>query len=1186
MKFESLHTRLETILDRQLELRSSDPNSKIRIVGSSSVFPLALLLAQTNSKNINSLPHLVITARMADALRFQQIISFFDSQRRCEVLPDFDVSPYSGLDPKPQAQSERIRFLYNAQNSRNGEIFVAPIAAIQQRTLPFSVLAKYTFRFRKNDDLPSALTEFLNDLGYQASPSVEDVGQYAVRGGIVDVFSPAHSDPIRIELFGDTIESMRIFSAVDQRSKEEVTELVLLPRKETLWTEENHEGLVERFRSSTHGRDIDKSELDEILRAIVRKNSFQGQDFLLPFFYENLESPLAHFSSELNIWIVDPLEISRQSDQLLSELKSDFNSSLRQAIRPPMTGFFDPFESLIWPDGSRVVEFSSIDTLEMSESSEERTVHEGTVKKVPYPSYNVMDISNLLNSQTPGTDVWLASIKQKFQSWKDDDYRIFIALKNKSQAERLKLFFEKMDWGCHLAGPDDGLWQSWFDLQGNNAKGVVLIPRLLPESIRLTEERIVFLRDEDLLGKKTRVREYSASEDFQKQAKRLAFGDLKPGDCVVHVLHGVGVYEGLKVMNIGGVESEFIQVGYKDKDKLYLPVYRVGQLQKYSGSVTTSVLDKLGGPGWEKTKSKVKGHLRDLASELLALYAKRAEMHRPALEIHEKDFGAFEAAFPYDETDDQDRAIRDLMKDLSSTRPMDRLICGDVGFGKTEVAMRAAFLAAHARKQVAVLAPTTVLTFQHFETFKKRFKGWPLEIRELNRFVSNADAKKTLQDLKEGKVDILVGTHRVLSKDVVFKDLGLLIVDEEQKFGVAHKEKIKKLKTSIDTLAMSATPIPRTLNMSLVGIRDLSIINTAPVDRLPTRTFICKWDEETIRKSIESEISRGGQVYFIHNRVQSIYGLVDEIRKIVPQARIGVGHGQMDEDQLEKVMISFFNHEIDVLVCTTIVESGMDVPRANTMFIDQAHMMGLSQLYQLRGRVGRSKQRAYCYLILPRDKQIDKTAQERLKVIQENTALGSGIRIAQYDLELRGAGNILGEDQSGHINSVGYELYMDLLNEAVHELRGDPIDDMDLEPEINLRIPAMIPDKYINDIRIRLSYYKALAEIRSADELEKIEDELKDQFGEIPEPTLNLMGLMLIRSECKKLGVRDISAGLKNISIVFTEKTKMKPETVIQLAMKENKKYSITPDNRLNVRMNQITWPAVFEELAYLQKLV
>ncbi|NUN07039.1 MAG: DEAD/DEAH box helicase, partial [Bdellovibrio sp.] len=542
--------------------------------------------------------------------------------------------------------------------------------------------------------------------------------------------------------------------------------------------------------------------------------------------------------------------------------------------------------------------------------------------------------------------------------------------------------------------------------------------------------------------------------------------------------------------------------------------------------------------------------------------------------------------FPYEETDDQMRAINDILADLKSTKPMDRLICGDVGFGKTEVAMRAAFFAVQARRQVALLAPTTVLTFQHFETLKKRFQGWPVEIRVLNRFVSTAEVKKTLQELKDGKVDIVVGTHKLLGSSIVFKDLGLLIIDEEQKFGVTHKEKIKKLKNSVDTLTLSATPIPRTLNMALVGIRDLSLINTAPVDRLPTRTFVLKFDGETIRKAITAEIARGGQIYFIHNRIESIYGLADEIRNIVPEARIRVAHGQMEEHELEKAMLAFFHHEIDVLICTAIVESGMDVPRANTMFIDSAHMFGLSQLYQLRGRVGRSKTRAYCYLMMPRNRQLDKQQQERLKIIQENTALGSGIKIAQYDLELRGAGNILGDDQSGHINAVGYELYMDLLNEALAEAKGEGTEDMDLDPEINLRVPAMIPEDYIADIRIRLSYYKALAEISSQEDLDHIEEELRDQFGQIPDATINLMGLMLIRHQCKKLGVRDISAGVKSVSLIFTEQTKLKPETVIQLAVRENKKYSLTPDNRLNIKLSTISWSAVHEELETLLKLI
>lgn len=1172
---ENLNLHLETILERELALG----RKRVTVTGTSSPTLLSLLLSQLNHKKIINLPHLVVVSSYSEALKFQQALQAFDSSQNIEILPGFDVSPYSNLDPRAQNTSDRLRFLFRAQNARPGDLFVAPISSLLQLTLPFKVLKNASFRFEVGQDFPIELHTFLASLGYQAAPLVEDVGQYSIRGGIVDIFSPAHEKPIRIELFGESIESLRFFSPADQRSQDETRQFFLIPCREALFTDENLERVVQLFSDSWRDRDVDRTEAEEMLRALSRKQLTNGFDFLLPFFYANLDSPLDHFSSPLHIWLLDPVALARQSDQLIAELKNDFNASTRHVIRPPADSFFTPIEDLQWPGDSNFFEFSNLETQSYAQESSH-------VGQIHYLTQTVLDLSNPLQAQTPGNDLWLSTLKNKLSTWKNEHYRIFIGVKNKSQAERLRLLLEKIDWTVQVTDPQEAHWHTWLEQQDRQDKTLHVLPRVLPESLRIAEDRIVLLRDEDLLGKKQRLRDYSATDDFQKQAKRLSFGDLKPGDTVVHIQHGIGVYEGLRVMNIGGVESEFIQVGYKDKDKLYLPVYRVGQLQRYSGAAQTTVLDKLGGPGWEKTKSKVKGHIRDLAADLLQLYAKRAELTRPKFEVHEQDFAAFEASFPFDETADQLRAINDFIKDMTSPKPMDRLICGDVGFGKTEVAMRAAFLAAHNKKQVAILAPTTVLTFQHFETFKKRFHGWPLEIRELNRFVSNADVKKTLVDLKAGKVDIIVGTHRLLSKDVEFKDLGLLIVDEEQKFGVAHKERIKKLKTSIDTLAMSATPIPRTLNMSLMGVRDLSIINSAPVDRLPTRTFICKFDEETIRKAVEAEISRGGQVYFIHNRVQSIYGLADEIRQIVPQARIRVGHGQMDEEELEKTMVAFFNHEIDVLVCTTIVESGMDIPRANTMFIDQAQMMGLSQLYQLRGRVGRSKQRAYCYLILPRGKKLDKEAQERLKVIQENTALGSGIRIAQYDLELRGAGNILGENQSGHINAVGYELYMDLLNEAVHQLKGEEIQEMDLDPEINLRVPAMIPESYIGDIRIRLSYYKALADIQSHEDLEKIEEELKDQFGEIPEPALNLMGLMLIRSQCRHLGVKDIGAGLKNISLKFSEKTKLKPETAISLAMRENKKYSITPDNRLNIRMNTISWPAVYEELQYLLKLI
>ncbi|KYG66692.1 transcription-repair coupling factor [Bdellovibrio bacteriovorus] len=1173
MKAESTHTRLESILERAFETS----RGKINVTGASSPLALAYFLSQTYSKKINSLPHLVVVGSAQDARKLSELIEFFDPSRRSHLFASFDVSPYSGLYPNTKVVSDRISFLSAAQNAKAGEIFISPSDALMQKTLPVEILKKNSRKVSSGDELPEDIAEFLNSLGYSAAPMVEDRGQYALRGGIVDIFPPTTDKPVRLDLFGDQVESIRHFDVSDQRSTDELSSFVLTPAREVLFRDETHERLLQRVRGMIDGREVDKAEAEDLLRSLVLKNVFPGVEFLLPYFYGELSSPLDHFPGPVNVWFLDPIEISRVTDELASDLKADFAQSRKYVIHPEIESLYEGFEKLRFPENSREVYFSSLQYFD-EENSEDAHVE--------YKTYNTQDFNNLSLANPIGSDLWSQAAANKLHRWKSDGYRIFVGSKNQSHIEKLKLIFEKMDLRIQRIADDDYRWDTWLQEQDRDAGLVHVIPRGLVESLRLDEEKIVFLRDEDFYGKKLRSRDSSGAQDFQKQAKRLAFGDLKPGDLVVHVKHGVGQYEGLKLMNISGVESEYIQVGYKDKDKLYLPVYRVGQLQKFSGAAATSVLDKLGGTAWEKTKTKVKSHVRDIASDLLALYAKRAELHRPPFEFKESEISLFENGFPYEETEDQLRAINDIEKDLHSTKPMDRLICGDVGFGKTEVAMRAAFFAVQARKQVALLAPTTVLTFQHFETLKKRFDGWPVDIRVLNRFVSTAEVKKTLQDLKDGKVDIVVGTHKLLGSSIQYKDLGLLIVDEEQKFGVAHKEKIKKIKNSVDTLTLSATPIPRTLNMALVGVRDLSLINTAPVDRLPTRTFVTKFDEDTIRKAITAEVSRGGQVYFIHNRIESIYGLADEIRNIVPEVRIKVAHGQMEEHELEKAMLSFFHHEIDVLICTAIVESGMDVPRANTMFIDSAHMFGLSQLYQLRGRVGRSKTRAYCYLMMPRNRKLDKEQQERLKIIQENTALGSGIKIAQYDLELRGAGNFLGEEQSGHINAVGYELYMDLLNEALAQAKGEAVEDMDLDPEINLRIPAMIPDSYIADIRIRLSYYKALADITSADELDRIEEELRDQFGTIPEPTVNLMGLMLIRRLCKELGVRDVSAGVKSISLIFTAQTKLKPEAVIGLAMRESKKYSLTPDNRLNIKMGTISWSAVHEELENLLRLI
>ncbi|HEY8270035.1 MAG TPA: CarD family transcriptional regulator, partial [Pseudobdellovibrionaceae bacterium] len=617
-----------------------------------------------------------------------------------------------------------------------GEIFISSIQALCQKTLPFKELKENSTIWSVGTELPEKIAGYLNALGYQSAPMVEDSGQYALRGGIIDIFSPAQERPIRIELFGDQIESLRFFSTLDQRSQEEVASAAIIPAREVLFRDDHHQELLKKVRETLENRKIDRAEAEEVLRTLVLKNYFPGVEFLLPSFYNKLETALDHFNSSLNIWLLDPIEISRFADELLAEMKKDFLAAETAVIRPNYKEFFVAFDELELPTDSRQIYLSKLEYIE-NEAPDQI--------KIDYRSAPVTEFSNLSLSFSPGSDPWLQAVKQKLVRWKDDHYKIFIGIKNQSQMERLGHIIERLDFKPIKCEAQDYLWDTWIHNQEALNTTLHIIPRYLPESLRLEEEQIIFLREEDFFGRKQRVTESSSVEDFQKQAKRLAFGDLKPGDLVVHVKHGIGIYEGLKTMPINGIDSEFIQIGYKDKDKLYLPVYRVGQLQKYSGATQTSILDKLGGIGWEKTKTKVKNQLRDIAHDLLVLYAKRAELYRPPITFKENEYELFENGFAYEETDDQLRAVRDIVKDLSANKPMDRLICGDVGFGKTEVAMRAAFFAIQSQKQVAVLAPTTVLTFQHLETFKKRFQGWPVEIRALNRFITPADAKQTLK---------------------------------------------------------------------------------------------------------------------------------------------------------------------------------------------------------------------------------------------------------------------------------------------------------------------------------------------------------------------------------------------------------------------------------------------------------
>jgi transcription-repair coupling factor (superfamily II helicase) len=1158
---------------RSIERLLNLGHSHSRIVGSQSTVHLGALCAHPALQH-SARATLLIFATEEQEREFLQATNFFDPSLSVHSLVSFDVSPYSNLYPSRQKIGQRLNWLFHAQRAGPGQIFSATVEALAQKTLPQEVFVDHSLAYKIGSDIPDAFGRKLDDLGYSPSSTVESYGQYAVRGGIVDVFSPASTSPYRFELFGNTIDSIRLFDPETQRSSGNVSFADIAPAQETLLTEDGLADFMGRLNKDWSSREIQDRDKQEILHQLNRRSYFHGLEFLLPFAFSELSQPLDYFVDPINIIFLEPSEIKRVADEVLVHLTFECQQVADLAIRPPTDSLYLPFENFSYPAKSKYLHFDKVDIEDFSDRHQE-------FERLEARTTELLDFQAKIKSLAGQTGPFEEFLKLRLSDWRTSGEIIYLTCTTLSQAQRLEALAERLGFIGRIVDEDSYLWDTWCHEQRESPQIIHIVPRPLPHNIRFQDEKVLFLRDEDLYGRKAPAKK-TARESFRDSLKALSFSDLKEGDFVVHKQHGVGIYGGLKVMSIQGVDAEFIQLDYKDKDRLYLPIYRIGQIQKYSGPQTPSHLDKLGGQGWLKTKTKVRSHLRDLAAELLKIYSARATIERDPYTEPDTDYQAFEAAFPHHETEDQLRAINAILADMTSTQPMDRLVCGDVGFGKTEVAMRAAFKAAQDGRQVAIIAPTTVLTFQHFENFKKRFKPWPLQIRSLNRFVPQKTVNETIQGLKSGDVDIVIGTHRLLSQDIQFKNLGLLIIDEEQKFGVKHKERLRKFKLNVDTLALSATPIPRTLNMSLVGIRDLSIINTPPQDRLPTRTFVTKFDGESIRRAVLNEVARGGQVFFIHNRIQSIYGLADELRSLLPDTRMSVAHGQMEEGELEKIMVSFFNHEIDLLLCTTIIESGVDVSRANTMFIDNAHQFGLSQLYQLRGRVGRSSERAYCYLLIPPDRKIDADAKERLKVLQENTALGSGITVAQYDLELRGSGDILGEEQSGNINAVGYELYLELLEEAVHDARGDTRLPEDVEPEINLRIPALIPDQYIPDIKLRLSLYKTLSDARDESDIEKIEENLRDQFGNPPESVMNLLGVMLIRLLCKKLFIRDLSAGPKTLSLSMTTDTPLSTNRLIELASRPNKKYTITPDQRLNVRMNEITWPKVYDELQYL----
>lgn len=1128
--------------------------------------------AHLASQDILPSPTLFVTPTEKMALEFATDLKNLSGKTRGYVLEAFDETPYSGLYPSPRCLFSRMKFFWNARNNEPGSVFISSIDGLMTPTFPVKLFSENVITLTKGEEVDlDLLSEQLVRMGYQPSPLVEDGGTFSRRGDIFDIFSPSHDDPIRLEFFGSTIEEVRFFNRDSQRSTGEQETISICPTREILLFEEVLQRGYKSIKEFCDRYEIPKKNRDNLTAPLEQSILPNGIDYWMAHFYEKPSSVLDYFRQKPTIVWLDDVEITKANDHFGESAKEGFKKALER--KEPAPDISPQYEKLNWIREAYLQNSISVNAVDMGDSQSENSI-----------SIKTLDTSELKTvvqgAREAKKDFFLPAV-DRITEWKKEGMTVFFFASSQSQAKRTQYLFENHGITAQETSDSHIDWGQCVQQQQQQENLIHLIPRPLSQSGRYIDDQLVFIRDEDLYGK--RVHREVRKQTQRKNLAATGFGDFNAGDFVVHTLHGVGNYEGLNKLDVQGVEQEFLTLKYRDNDKLYMPIYRISQVQKYSGPGGSVIVDKLGGTSWQKAKTKVRNSVRDLASELLNIYAQRKLQSGFSYSEPDDEFREFENTFPFDETVDQAKAIDDVLGDMVKEQPMDRLVCGDVGFGKTEVAVRAAYKAVQDGKQVAILVPTTVLAFQHFQTFKKRMDKTAVQVSMVSRFVKPAQVKKELEKLKEGKIDILIGTHRLISQDVKFKSLGLLVIDEEQRFGVAQKEKIKKLKTTVDVLTLSATPIPRTLNMSLMGIRDLSLINTPPESRLSVRTFILRHDHGVLRKAIMSEINRGGQVYIIHNKVQSIEYYAKELRDIVPDADIRVGHGQMKDEALEKTMVDFYNKEFNVLLCTTIIENGLDIPSANTIIIDRADTFGLSQLYQLRGRVGRSKERAYCYLMIPPQGVVDKVAQERLKILQENSELGSGYHIAHHDLELRGSGNILGENQSGHIATVGYELYMDLLEQAIGEAKGEVVEE-DLEPEINLRIPALIPDSYIEDIRIRLSYYKLLGGIKDEEDLDAIEQELSDRFGPLPEQVTNLFGVMIIRKFCKDLGIKDISKGPTNLSLSFSEITRVKPDAVVQLAMKSSKKFTLSPDQKLIIKMKNDGWAPILEELKHLKR--
>jgi transcription-repair coupling factor (superfamily II helicase) len=1087
-------------------------------------------------------------------------------------LPAPEASPYAEMQPDRRQALRRMAALFRLARGFAPRLLVTSAVALVRRVVPRAPFEAFCATIHAGAPLDrDATIAALARAGFSRAPVVEDPGTFAVRGAVIDVFPPVYKHPVRIELFGDEVESLRLYDAATQRTLRPLRELHIHPVRDTIHTPEADPRA--KILAAADAATYPSSKTRHLLEQIEAGEAFFGMEALAPAFHARMGTVFDYLPADATFVVEDPeavLEAARRHASKLREAAVSRRAEHRLAL--------DATEFVLLEDEARAalearrrVELRDVEIVRVvRDDDDDQDPGPPRVRLVAEPNTTLRAELQRARGEAAGERLHAASpeaaaldlgkpLRDRLQAWLGEGNRVRLVAPNRAHADRLTGLLAA--WGLEpetLPATDADVV---FGGTGGAASLSVLVGPLA-RGFRLPADKLVLVAEEEIFGPRAHrdVRPASAS------VAGAGFGDLgelAEGDAVVHDEHGIGRYRGLKKLTVRGVPQDFLHLDY-DGGTVYVPVYRIGVCHRYTGGESANVrLDKVGGKTWTEKRRRVSAEARKIAEELLQLYAQRAALAGHAFPAPDATFSAFEETFPFDETPDQARAIETVLTDMQNGVPMDRLVCGDVGYGKTEVALRASLLAVLGGKQVAILAPTTVLAEQHFVTFSERFADFPVRVAGLSRFRTKAEQAKTVAALASGKLDIVIGTHRLLSRDVRFKDLGLLVVDEEQRFGVTHKERLKELRTQVDVLTLTATPIPRTLQMAMGGLREISIIATPPADRLAIRTFVCRPDPALLGDAVAKELARGGQIFYVHNRVEDIAREAEKLRALSPAGtRIAIGHGQMADGELEKVMVDFVDGKFDVLVCTTIIESGLDIPRANTMIVNRADRFGLAQLYQMRGRIGRSAERAFCYLVVPDEGKMTPEASARLTVLQRFTELGAGFQVASHDLEIRGAGELLGDRQHGVLAAVGFETYAKILEEAVAELKGEPIR-RDFDPEVNVDLPAFLPDDYVPDTGQRLDFYRRLAQARDEDAVRTVLEELVDRYGPLPDEARLLGEVMIDKTLVRRLGARGYELSAARLVITVGEDARLDPAKVLKMVQSRGSRWKLTPDMRL-----------------------